>query len=456
MTTMQPTGIPETARAALRRQVQGTVIAPGDPAYDQARRVWNGLIDKHPALILRCQQVADVQAGIAFARAWQLPLAVRGGGHNVAGFGTCDDGLVLDLAPLKRCVVEPAARLAHAEPGLTWGEFDQATTAHGLATPGGLVSSTGIAGFTLGGGLGWLSRLSGLACDNLVAAQVVTADGTVVETDATQEPDLLWGLRGGGGNFGVVTRFTYRLHPLGPLYGGQVAYPAEAAPAVLQAFQVITESAPDPLSLALAFLDVPDGGPPVIAAAVCYVGPAAEAERLLAPLLRLGTPLLRHLGPTSYGELQTMLDPINPPGLYHYWRSGFLPRLDAVIQEIVVHYGNHRPTPLSSIHVQHLGGAIARVDPASSAFAHRDDPYLYNILAIWTDPAEEERCLDWLHRCSEALQAHGRGTYVNFMMSGEGGERVRLAYGPHYERLVALKRRYDPTNLFRLNQNIRP
>ena len=455
MTTMQPTGIPETARAALRRRVQGTVIAPGDPAYDQARRVWNGLIDKHPALILRCQHVADVQAGIAFAREWQLPLAVRGGGHNVAGFGTCDDGLVLDLAPLRRCVVEPVARLAHAEPGLTWRAFDQATTAHGLATPGGLVSSTGIAGFTLGGGLGWLSRLYGLACDNLVAAQVVTADGTVVETDATQEPELLWALRGGGGNFGVVTRFTYRLHPLGPLYGGLVAYPAEAAPAVLQVCQTIMDRAPDALSLLILFGDAPEGGPPIIGVAVCHVGPAEEAEQLLAPLRGLGTPLLRQLGPIPYGALQTMFDPLNPPGLYHYWRSGFLPHLDAVVQEIVVHYGTHRPTPLSMIHVHHLGGAIARVDPGSSAFAHRADPYLYNLLAIWTDPAEEERCLDWLHRCSAALQAHERGTYVNFM-SGDGGERVRLAYGPHYERLVALKRRYDPTNLFRLNQNIRP
>jgi len=443
----------------------GTVITPDHPEYETARRVWNGMIDKRPTLIARCTSVADAKAALGFARSERLPIAVRGGAHNVAGNATVDGGIVIDLSRMKGIRVDAQKRLAVAEPGLTWGEFDAATQAHALATTGGLISTTGIAGFTLGGGIGWLMRKHGLTADNLVAAELVTADGETLRASETDNRDLFWALRGGGGNFGIVTRFEYRLHPVAQVIGGLTLYPAVRAGAMLRFFREITDSTPDELTLLFAFITAPPAPfvpehlrfKPVVAIVLCYTGDLAEGERIVRPIKSFGPPAVDLIGPMPYPALQSMLDAGAPAGMQNYWKASYLAGVsDAAIDVLVEHAGRMR-SPLSQVHLHHMGGAIARVSKEATAFAHRDAALAMNIVGIWPDPAENETHTRWAREFADAIapQTTG-GVYVNFL-GNEGEERVRAAYGDNtYARLVEVKTKLDPENVFQLNQNIRP
>jgi FAD/FMN-containing dehydrogenase len=433
--------------------------------YDEARKVWNGMIDRRPAMIVRCQTPDDVVASVNHARENHLLVAVRGGAHNVAGNATCDDGMVIDLSSMKGITVDPVARTARAEAGCTWADLDQATHAFGLATTGGLVSTTGIAGFTLGGGVGWLMRKYGLTCDNLRAAELVTADGRQVTASTTENPELLWGLQGGGGNFGVVTAFEYNLHPVSTVLGGLVLHPASRAAEVLGFFRELVASAPDELTCLAVFLTAPPAPfvpselqlKPAIAIAVCYAGSPEEGERFVQPLRMFGPPATDVIGPIPYPALQSMLDESAPKGLQNYWKSAFLNDLSDSAIDVLVSQAAAMQSPLSAIHIHHLEGAVSRVGASATAFGHRDARFVLNLVGTWPDSSESEQHIQWVRDTHAALRPHVTdGVYVNFM-GEEGDDRVRAAYGPaNYERLVALKRAYDPGNLFRLNQNIKP
>jgi FAD/FMN-containing dehydrogenase len=456
----------DAAVADLARYFRGALIRPDDPSYDGARRIWNGAIDRYPALIARCTGVADVTAAVRFARERDLAVAVRGGGHNVAGTAVCDGGVVIDLSPMKGMYVDPRARTARAQPGLLWGEFDHETQRFGLATTGGIVTHTGVAGLTLGGGLGWLMRRYGLTCDNLVSADVVTADGELVRASAEENEDLFWGLRGGGGNFGIVTSFEYRLHPVGPtVLAGVILFPASRARAVLDFYRQYIASAPDELMTIVVlrmappapFLPAAIHGQPVIIIGVCYAGSVDEGERVIAPLRRFTTPLADLVQPTPYLSHQAMLDASVPHGLGYYWKSECLPPLT---EDLITAFGEHAwrvATPSSYAAVFHLGGAVRREDPDGSAFEDRRATHAMTIDGVWSDPGDADACIAWVRGFWEAVRPHATGrVYVNFL-GAEGEDRVRGAYGPaKYERLRALKREYDPTNFFRANQNIVP
>ncbi len=440
--------------SGLREAMRGQVLVPGVTGYDEARRVWNGTIDRRPALIARCADVADVQRALGFAVGHDLPVAVRGGGHSVAGFSTCDDGVLVDLGLMRTVSVDADARVARAEAGARGADFDRATQEHGLATTLGVVSTTGIAGLTLGGGIGWLMRKHGLACDNLVSVDLVTADGRLVTASAEENPDLLWALKGGGGNFGIVTSFEYRLHPVGPMvYGGGVMFAREHRRAVLEAYRELTRNAPEELTTYTAMTDGPDGTP-VAAVAACYAGDPAEGARLLDPLkAAVGEPLLDGLGPLTYVEQQSRMDTGYPRGEYHYWRSCFLDDLtDPVIDILVGQASDLQAPPALELIVEHLGGAIAR---GEGAFAHRDASYDVLIAANWTDPADEDHCVAWARDIAAALAPHSRGGYVNYEPDADGAH-LPAAFGDRLARLGAVKARYDPHNAFRLNQNITP
>jgi len=440
-------------------------VWPGDEGYDEARKVWNGMIDRRPAMIVRCQTPEDVVASVNFGRENNLLLAVRGGAHNVAGNATCDGGMVIDLSPMKHVTVDPVARTARAEAGCTWADVDQATHPFGLATTGGLVSSTGIAGFTLGGGVGWLMRKYGLTCDNLRSVDIVTADGRQVTASASENPDLLWGLRGGGGNFGVVTAFEYDLHPISTVLGGLVLHPASRATAVLRFFREFVATAPDELTCIAVFLTAPPAPfvppelqfKPAIAIVVCYAGSPEAGEPFVQPLRTFGPPAADVIGPIPYPALQSMLDEGAPKGLQNYWKSTFLTDLSDAAIDVLVAQAAAMQSPLSAIHVHHLEGAINRVGAGATAFNHRDARFVLNIVGMWPDPSESDIHTQWVRDTHTALNPHATGgVYVNFM-GDEGADRVCADYGPAtYERLVALKRKYDPGNLFRLNQNIKP
>lgn len=452
--------------ASFAAGIRGEVLRPGDEAYDEARRLWNGMIDRRPALIARCTGTADVIACVNFARAEGLPLAVRGGGHNVAGSAVCDDGLVIDFSGMKRIEVDPERRSARAEPGLLWGDFDSATQAFGLATTGGIVTHTGIAGLTLGGGIGWLMRRHGLTCDNLAAADVVTADGGSCRASERENTDLLWGLRGGGGNFGIVTGFEYRLHPVGPqVLAGVVLHAAERAPEVLRIYRDYIATAPDDLTTIVNLRKAPPApylpsdlhGRPVVVIAVCYAGSLDDGERVLAPLRRFGEPLIDLIRATPYTSHQGMFDASVPHGLHYYWKADYLGPLDDAKIDALIGHAWQAPSPMSYTILFHLGGAIRRIDGSATAFEDRNAEHALNINAVWSDPQTTEGHVAWARTFWEAMHPLSTGgVYVNFL-GAEGQERVRAAYGPDkYLRLMALKRKYDPTNLFRLNQNIPP
>jgi FAD/FMN-containing dehydrogenase len=451
----------------LRADVRGPVILPADPGYEAARAIWNGAIDRHPACIARCTGVADVVAAVAFARERDLLVAVRSGGHGVGGHALCEGGLVIDLSPMKGIRVDAVARTARAEAGVLWGELDRETQLHGLATVGGIVTHTGIAGLTLGGGIGWLMRKHGAAVDNLLSADVVTAQGEIVTASEQENPDLFWAIRGGGGNFGIVTSFEYRLHPVGPIVlAGPVFHLIEDAPEVLRFYREFIAAAPDELTtifeLEMAppvpFLPEEVHGKPILMVGACYAGSPDDGAEVVRPLKQFGRPIGDLLEPKPYTALQSMFDPFVPHGWHRYWKSVELPPLtDAAIDTLVEH-ASAQTSPRSYCIVLQLGGALARVGEGETAFSQRDAAHNVAINAAWTeeDP-DAERHIAWARDFFGALQPHARGrVYVNFL-GEEGGNRVRQAYGArNYERLVELKRSYDPTNFFRLNQNIEP
>ncbi|MGH7068502.1 MAG: FAD-binding oxidoreductase [Acetobacteraceae bacterium] len=440
----------------LRSSLGGRVLLPETDGYDAARRVWNGLINRHPAAIVMCKGPEDVVEAVNVGRTSGLSLAVRSGGHSVAGASVCDGGLVIDLSGMKGIEVDPERRIARAEAGLTLGEFDAATQRYGLDTTMGVNSDTGIAGLTLGGGLGRLGREHGLACDNLLAAEVVLADGRRVVANAGENRDLFWAIRGGGGNFGVVTAFTYRLHPLGPqVVGGLLLHDFAHAREVLRFYREFAAAAPDEIGIEVVFLTSPEGQR-LLALSACYAGPVEEGERRLQPLRAFGQPVQDLIAPVPYAALQASADPLFARGRRYYWKAQFLKTIpDAAIEALMEGYA--RATSPSSVAVlQQVGGAIARVPANATAYANRDAAYDCFPVAIWDDPREDERHITWARVFWEAMRPFATGGVYANNLGEEGEERVRAAYGANYARLARLKAKYDPDNLFRLNANIRP
>lgn len=441
----------------FRATQRGVVLIPGDDGYDAARTIWNGMIDKHPALIARCQGVADVMGAVSFAREHGLSLAVRGGGHNVAGNAVCDGGLMLDLSPMKGIHVDPEKRVARVEGGVLWHEFDHEAQAFGLATTGGTISATGVAGLTLGGGVGWLAAKYGLACDNLRSVDIVTADGQLRRASTTEHADLFWALRGAGANFGVVTSFEFDLHPVGPMiYGGLLLHPIDRATEVLRFYRDFAAAQPDELTTYAAILSTPDGNQ-AVAIVTCYSGDLAEGERILGPLKEFGTPLADTVGPMPYAALQSMLDGAFPYGRQNYWKSSFVEAMtDGAIESIVEH-ARSMPSPFSVILIQDVHGVARRVPNDATAFAHRDAPHSIAILSSWENQADNQRNIGWTRTFFDALQDHVMvRAYVNELDHDESAERIQAAYGTNYARLTRVKATYDPGNLFQLNQNIQP
>jgi FAD/FMN-containing dehydrogenase len=451
----------------LRASVRGPVILPADPGYDAARAIWNGAIDRRPACIARCTGVADLVAAVRFARERELLVAVRSGGHGVGGHALCEGGLVIDLSPMKGIRVDPVARTARAEAGVLWGELDRETQLHGLATVGGIVTHTGIAGLTLGGGIGWLMRKHGATVDNLVSVDLVTADGEVLTASEDENPDLFWGVRGGGGNFGIVTSFEYRLHPVGPIVlAGPIFHPLEDAREVLRFYREFIAAAPDELTTIfelsvappLPFLPRNVHGKQIVMVGACYAGAPDDGIDVVRPLKEFGSPIVDLLELKPYLALQSMFDPLVPPGWHRYWKSVELPPLTEEAIDTLVEHAPAPTSPKSYCIVFQLGGALARVEENETAFGQRDAAHNVNINAVWTeDDPEGEGHVDWARDFFTAMQPHAGGhVYVNFL-GDEGADRVRQAYGERqYERLLGLKRTYDPTNFFRLNQNIEP
>ncbi|MEZ4570618.1 MAG: FAD-binding oxidoreductase [Thermomicrobiales bacterium] len=441
---------------AFAQSLQGELLQPGDAGYDAARQVWNGMIDRRPALIARCMNVGDVVAAVNFGREQGLMISVRGGGHNVAGTAVCDDGLMVDLAPMKNIEVDPDTRTARAEPGVLWSEMDAATRAHGLATPGGIVGSTGIAGFTLGGGIGWLSFKHGYACDNLIAADVVTADGRLLRASADENADLFWAIRGGGGNFGIVTSFEYQLHPITEVLAGPVFYPASGAEEVLRFYREFTADLPDELAIEAGFMTNPDGDC-LAALFVCYAGDLEEGERIIEPLRSFGAPLADMIGRMPYTQLQSMFDDFFPDGRQNYWKSSLIDELSDGVLDAIIESGRAMTSPYSMVFLQNPHGACQRVPGDAMAYYQRNAPYNMLILANWIDPADSDRHIGWARNLFRAVQSPDTDrVFLNFLSGDEEVGRVRSAYGENYDRLVEIKTMYDPDNLFRMNQNIRP
>jgi hypothetical protein len=448
----------------LQAEMRGPVIQPDDAGYDEARAVYNAMIDRRPAAIARCADVADVMTAVRFAGGNGQTVSVRGGGHNAAGLGVWDDALVIDLSAMRGVTVDPAARTVRAEGGCVWGDVDHATGGFGLATPSGIVSSTGVAGLTLGGGIGNLARRYGLTVDNLLAADVVLADGSFVTASEDSHPDLFWALRGGGGNFGVVTSFQFRCHEVGTVVAGPVLYDLADTGDVMRWYREIQPSLPEELSGWLALLTIPPAPPfpealwlrKAVGIVWCYTGPAERADEVLAPVRSFGTPLLDGIQPMPFPVLQSVFDALFPPGLQWYWRADFFNEITD--QAVAVHeeFGAALPTPLSTMHLYPIDGAVHRVGPDATAFAYRDAGWAGVIVGVDPDPANAGKIRDWSVRYWDALHpTSAGGAYVNFMMD-EGADRVRASYGPNYDRLARIKAHYDPGNFFRINQNIRP
>jgi FAD/FMN-containing dehydrogenase len=441
--------------AVLRQAVRGEVIAPGDIAYDQARRVWNGMIDRRPGAVVYCAESNDVAAAVKFARSRSLLVAVRAGGHNIGGASVCDGGLVIDLSRMKQIEVDPIKRTARAQAGLNLGEFDVITQAHGLATTMGVNADTGIAGLTLGGGFGKLGRKYGLSCDNLISAEIVTADGRLLHVSATDHADLFWAIRGGGGNFGIVTSFEYRLFPVGPkLLAGSILHPYDRAREAMRFYRTFASSAPDELSLDAALATTPSGER-VFSISPCYVGPIEEGERVLKPLRTYGTPIQDQIAPRAYVDIQSAGDANFPRGRRYYWKAQFLRELsDPAVDVLLESYAGAASGSL--LVLQHVGGAIARVPVKDTPYANRDALYDCFPISIWDDPEEDPARIRWARELWDAMRPFSTGGVYANNLGEEGKERVEAAYGENYPRLLALKNKYDPTNFFKLNQNIRP
>ena len=446
---------------ALRTQIAGSVLSPSDPAYDDARRVHNGLIDRRPALVARCQGTADVQAAVRFARERGLEIAVRGGGHNVAGNAVCDGGLMIDLSAMRGVHVDPRGHRARAQGGATWGDYNRETQLHGLASTGGVVSTTGVGGLTLGGGLGWLMGKHGLAVDCLRAVELVTSAGEVVRASANEHPDLFWAVRGGGGNFGVATWLEYELHPVGPtVIGGLVAHPFSAAREVLRFYRDFTKSLPDELTAFAGLLHAPDGsGAKMAAIMVCHAGSPEIGAEAVTPLKRFGAPVMDAIGPMPYSAVNTLFDAGFPRGALNYWKSNFLSTLDDAAIDTMIERFAATPSSMSGLLLEHFHGAATRVAPTDTAFPHRAVGYNFLVVSEWAEAAATAVNVAWAREAYAAMAPHfAAGRYVNYLNADElrEGGAVEAAFGPNWKRLREVKRGYDPDNVFHLNQNIKP
>jgi FAD/FMN-containing dehydrogenase len=450
----------------LEARFEGQLVGPDDQGYDELRRVFNGMIDRRPAVIARCTGAGDVAAAVDFARSEGLPLSVYSGGHSVTGHAVCEGGVCVDLRPMNRVEVDPEARLARVQGGALWGDIDAATQEHGLAMTGGRNSTTGVGGLALGSGSGWLERKLGLTCDSLRSVEIVTADGATLTASESENAELFWGTRGGGGNFGVVTEFEFELQPIGPtLLGGMLMYPAPMAGAALRHFRDFIAEAPDEVCAGCAmisappeeFVPEPARGQPALGVVLCYAGPLEEAEDALKPLREFGPPAMDMVQPMPYVAVQQLIDPPNQPGRRNYWTADFLAELPDEAIDVLCEHHLSRPSPLSQILVLPGGGAISRVPEDAMAFGQRRAPFNLHIISMWLDAADDGANIDWTRELGARMKPYTTGrAYLNFI-GEEGEDRVRAAFGPEtYARLQALKDRYDPTNLFRLNQNIKP
>lgn len=463
LTTSRSPSLSADAIQTLTEQFRGEALFPGDDGYDDARTVWNEMIDRRPAVIARCAGTADVISAVNVAREHDLLLSVNGGGHNVSGNAVCDDGLMIDLSPMTSVRVDPDAETVRVEPGVTMADLDHETQAFGLATPGGVVSTTGVAGLTLGGGWGWLSRTYGLTIDSLRSVDIVTADGELLHASEDENADLFWGVRGGGGNFGIVTSFEFDCYEVGPeVLAGLIIHPFKDAADLLGFHREFIAEAPDELCCYAAILTAPPEpflpedvhGSPVFAFALCYSGDVKEGEEVVQSLRDYGDPLADLVDTYPYTAFQQILDEGYEPGARNYWKSQFVDPLPDEAIDLVIEYANSRPSPLTEILIEHQGGAITQVESEATAYPHRDAELAFNILSRWEDPAEDEEHVEWTQRFFEAMAPYSAdGVYVNFL-GREGEERVKAAYGDNYDRLVELKNRYDPENRFRMNQNI--
>lgn len=457
--------VDESVVEQFGESLRGELLRQGDAGYDDARQVWNAMIDKRPALIARCTGAADVMQSVRFANEHGALIAVRGAGHNIAGSAVCDGGLMIDLSLIKTVRVDPETRRAHVGPGATLGDLDHETQAFGLATPTGINTTTGIAGLTLGGGFGWLSRKHGMTIDNLVAADVVTAEGKLVRASEKENADLFWALRGGGGNFGIVTRFEFELHPVGPeVYGGLIAFPLSEAKTVLQKYREFVANAPDELCIwsvlrkapPLPFLPEDVHGTEIVALAICYIGDPDEGAKLIEPLRDFGNAHGEHIGVQPFTTWQGTFDGLLTPGARNYWKSHNFTEITDEAIDIIIEYAGKLPDPQCEIFIAQLGGQTSRIAPDATAYSHRDANFVLNVHGRWDDKSDDEKCITWARDFFKDTTPHATGgVYVNFMTEEET-DRVRAAYGPGYDRLAAVKKQYDPENLFRLNQNISP
>ena len=439
------------------RDLRSLLLREGEPGYDEARSIFNGMIDRKPTFIARCRGADDVVEAIRFARARGLVVSVRGGDHSTAGSAVCEGGMMIDLSPMKSLNIDAAARTARVEPGVRWKEFDEAAQAHGLATTGGTVSDTGVAGLTLGGGLGWLAGRYGLACDNVIAAEIVTADGKRLRVSADERPDLYWAIRGGGGNFGVVTAFEFRLHPVGPeVYAGIVAHPLDRAAEVMRYYRDYCSTNPDEVNTACAMMTVPDVGK-VIVLAACHCGSIEDGERALKPLKEFGPPALDQLGPMPYLAMQTSLDPMFPRGRHYYFKAAFVDGISDQLIELMPRQFASVPSPHTIFLLQQFGNAASRVPVEATAFAHRHVRWDCVLLCGWDDPADDDEQISWARGVYEAWRPYCVDAIYSNALSAEDPEQdIRSAYGSAYSRLAQIKARYDPDNFFRMNANIRP
>ncbi|MGH7827286.1 MAG: FAD-binding oxidoreductase [Candidatus Binatia bacterium] len=454
-----------TSIEMLKSKVKGQVVLPDDRSYDEAREVWNAMIDRRPAVIVQCADAADVPHAIAFARERGLDISIRGAGHNIAGNAVCDDGVMIDFSTMKNVRVDVGKRRAYVEPGATLHDFDDAAQAHALATPVGINSTTGIAGLTLGGGFGWLTRKYGMTIDNLVSTEVVTADGNRIRASKNETPDLFWAIRGGGGNFGVVTRFEFELYPVGPeILAGLMVFPFDQAKQVLTRYREFVESAPEDLNVWLVLRKAPPlpfvpenvHGKEVVVLAIFYDGDTSEGEKLIAPLRGFGDAHGEHIGAQPYTAWQQAFDPLLAPGARNYWKSHNFTELSDGALDSMIEFAGRLPSPQCEIFVGLIAGAPNRVPADAMAYGHRDARFVMNVHGRWDEKAHDAACIGWAREFFKASAPYASaGAYVNFMTEDEG-DRIAAAYGPNYDRLVQLKRRYDPENVFHLNQNIKP
>src|SRR5215467_2154814 len=439
----------------LQSLFKGKVLLDGDDGYDRARKIWNGMIDRKPAIIVQCLNATDVQQAVKLAAKHAMLVSIRGAGHNVSGNAVCNGGIMIDLSKMKNVTIYPDKKLARVEMGCTWGDFDKAAQQHGLAVTGGLITTTGVAGLTLGGGVGWLVRKHGLSCDNVMEAEIVTAEGNLVIANLQENADLLWGIRGGSGNFGVVTSMTFRLYEVGTVLGGMILHTRDKAREVIQFYREFMKTAPNELTLYAALLNTPDGIP-VVGFVGCYCGDIEQGEAAIKPLREFGTPIADLFQPIPYTQMQSLLDGGFPHGNRYYWKAGFLKELsDEAIETIIAHM-NVNPSPFSATILEMYGGASAKEPEGGTAYPHRQNEFDLVMISNWPNKQDDEINISWTRSAWEAMQPHlSHKAYVN-ALGIEGEDRVKEAYGQNYDKLATLKQKYDPGNLFRMNQNIKP